>query len=988
MGLLQRIFRYCLILLLASLFFNASASGQQATGTLRGRVLDQLEAAIVGANVTIVGIDSEKAVTSNGQGEYIVSGLKPGTYTVRSNAPGFAVFEQRNVEISAGRTHTLDIKLVVTIDSQQVDVDERKGTLSTDPGSNAGAIVLSGTDLEILPDDPDDMAGALRAMAGPPAGPNGVQFTVDGFTNTGQPLPSRETIREVRINQNPFSAENDRLGFGLVQIFTRPGTDKLHGDASLNFSDESLNSRNPFAPTRAPYQMRIYNASVSRALVPKKASFFVSFNRREADENAFVNATVLDSALRITPLQLTVLTPQRRTSINPRVDFQLNPKHQFTVRYSYFTSTSENFGVGGFSLPERAYDTTITIHTLQFTETAILNTSTVNEFRLQFIPEDRIDAGDISRPITEVQQAFISGAPAVGPSSNPERRLWLQDTVTWIKNNHTFRAGGRLRRSTIKDVSPTNFGGKFTFGGGVGPELDANDSPVLDSQGNFVIIPISSIERYRRTQVFLGQGLPASTIRLLGGGASQFSRAGGNPEARATQIDFGAFIQDDWKLRPSLTLSLGLRYDTQTNVKSTLNLGPRVAFAWSPGLQGNQAPKTVVRGGFGVFYDRFAEGLVIDANRYNGINQQQFVTFDPNVLNLFPVAPTVEQLEASSQIPQTRLRIDPELRLPYLMQSGISVERQLPYRTTVTVNFVNTRMLHVLRSRNINAPVPGTFIPGLPGSGVRPLGDIGDLFQYESSGRFNQNQLIVNLNSRLNPKYTVFANYTLNRARSDTDGVGTFPANSYDLTTEYGRSSSDIRHFFFLGGNFEAPHGVRISPLFVAFSGGPFNITTGRDTNGDLRFTERPALATDLSKPGVIMTPFGAFDPNPAPGQALIPRNFGNSSGFFNIFLTVSKTFKFGTMPGNPVASQQSRPPAAAGAARSAPAPAPEKRYGLTLSLRVQNLFNHANLASPVGNLSSSFFGEPTATAGSFGFTNNVPSVGNRRVEGVVRLTF
>ena len=986
MGFLKRASWYCLTLLLTLLLFDSPASGQQTPGALRGRVLDQVEAVVVKATITVVGADSEKIVTSNSQGEYLISGLKPGTYTVRGNAPGFAIFEQRGVEILAGRTQTLDIKLVVTIESQKVDVDTaRNNSLSTEPGNNAGAIVLSGSDLDILPDDPDDIAGALRAMAGPPIGPNGVQFTVDGFTNTGQPLPSRENIREVRINQNPFSAENDRLGFGLIQIFTRPGTDKLHGDASFSFSDESLNSRNPFAPTRAPFQSRLYGASVSRSLVPKKASFFVSFNRREFDENAIINATVLDPALRITPLQFTVLTPQQRTSINPRVDYQLNTNHQFTVRYSYFSSTSERFGIGGFSLPERAYDTTITIHTLQVSETAVLNTTTVNEFRMQYIPEDRIDDGDSSRPTTDVLQAFISGAPAVGQSSNPERRLWLQDTVTWIKNNHTFRFGGRLRRSTIRDISTTNFGGTFTFAGGVGPQLNANDEPVLDSQGNFILVPVSSIERYRRTLVFQGQGVPAATIRALGGGATQFSRAGGNPEARAKQIDFGAFVQDDWRLRPSLTLSLGLRYDTQTNVKNTLNLGPRVAFAWSPGLQGNRTPTTVVRGGFGIFYDRFPEGLVINSNRYNGINQQQFVTFDPAVLNIFPNAPKIEMLSANSQIPQTTLRIEPDLRLPYTIQSAISVERQLPHRTTVTVNFVSTRLLHVLRSRNINAPIPGTFVPGLPGSGLRPFGNIGDLFQYESSGRYNQNQLIVNLNNRLNPKVSVIANYTLNKARSDTDSVGTFPSNSYDLSSEYGRSSSDIRHFFFLGGNFEAPYGVRFSPLIVAFSGGAFNITTGRDTNGDLLFTERPALATDLSKPGVIVTPFGAFDPNPEPGQPLIPRNFGHSPSFFNIFLTVSKTFRFGPVPGSAAASQPGRPPATGGAARSTPA---EKPYGLTLSLRVQNLFNHANLGTPVGNLSSPFFGESTATAGSFGFTNNVPSVGNRRIEGVVRFTF
>jgi hypothetical protein len=985
-GLSRRVFWCCLTLALASVLCDSPVSAQQTPGTLRGRVVDQLDAAIVGATVILVGADSERTVITNGQGEYLIADIRPGTYTVRSTATGFAHYEKTGVGVIAGRPQTLDIQLLVTIDSQQVDIGSNKNnSLSTEAGSNAGAIVLSGSDLDILPDDPDDMAGALRAMAGPPVGPNGVQFTVDGFTNTGQPLPSRENIREVRINQNPFSAENDRLGFGLVQIFTRPGTDKLHGDASFSFSDESLNSRNPFAPKRAPFQSRLYGASVSGSLIPKKASFFVSFSEREFEENAITNATVLDPALQITSAHFTTLTPQRRTSINPRIDYQLNQNHTLVVRYSYFRSTTDRFGVGGFSLPDRAYDTKATIHTLQLTETAVLNKTTVNEFRLQYIPENRIDAGDNSRPTINVLQAFIGGAPAVGPSANPERRLWLQDTVTWIVRDHTFRAGGRLRRSSILDISPTNFGGTYTFGGGIGPLLNANDQPVLDAQGNFVLVPISSIERYRRTLVFQSKGLPAPTIRSLGGGATQFSLAGGNPAARAKQIDFGAFIQDDWRLRPSLTLSFGLRYDTQTNVNSTLNLGPRVAFAWSPSFQGNRSPKTVIRGGFGIFFDRFPEGLKIDANRYNGVNQQQFVTFAPAILDLFPQVPSIATLQASSQIPQTTIRIAPDLRLPYTLQSALSVERQLPFKTTITVNFVSTRMLHVLRSRNINAPVPGTFVPGQPATGIRPLGNVGNIFQFESSGRYNQNQLIVSVNSRLSPKVSFVANYTLNRARSDTDGVGTFPADSYDLSTEFGRSASDIRHFFFVGGAFEGPFGLRFNPLIVAFSGSPFNITTGLDTNNDLIFAERPYLATDLNKPGVFVTPFGAFDPNPAPGQKIIPRNFGNGPGFFNVFLTVSKAFKFGTVPAKAPPPQTGRATASGATGRSAPA---EKRYSLTFSIRVQNLLNHANLGTPVGNLTSTFFGQSTATAGSFGFTNNVPSVGNRRIEGLVRFTF
>jgi hypothetical protein len=286
--------------------------------------------------------------------------------------------------------------------------------------------------------------------------------------------------------------------------------------------------------------------------------------------------------------------------------------------------------------------------------------------------------------------------------------------------------------------------------------LDANDQPVLGPEGNPVIVPLSSIERYRRTLVFQSRRLSPTEIRALGGGATQFSLAAGDPEAHTKQIDFGLFIQDDWRLRPSLTISLGMRYDIQTNARKTLNLGPRVAFAWSPNLKGNQPPQTVMRGGFGIFYDRFNEGLTIDTNRFNGVTQQQFVTSDPLILNLFPQVPDAASLAAVS-LPQTIVRSDPDLRLPYTLQGAFSIERQLPFRTTATLNFVTTRILHLLRTRNINAPVPGTFVPGQPGSGLRPFGNVGNIFQFESSGRLNQNQLIISINNRFSNRVSFAA---------------------------------------------------------------------------------------------------------------------------------------------------------------------------------------------------------------------------------------
>ena len=299
----------------------------------------------------------------------------------------------------------------------------------------------------------------------------------------------------------------------------------------------------------------------------------------------------------------------------------------------------------------------------------------------------------------------------------------------------------------------------------------------------------------------------------------------------------------------------------------------------------------VIRGGFGIFYDRFQENLTLQANRFNGSNRQQFVVSanqanGPTILDRFPIAPSVAELTAFN-VPQTIRRVAPNLRAPYTMETALSVERQLPHNVTLSVSYIGARTLHVLRSRNINAP--------LPGSTVRPLGNVGNIFQYESSGRFNQNQLIVNFNNRLSPKFSLFGNYVLNYAKGDTDGVNTFPANQYDLSGEYGRSSIDVRHRFSLGGSMSGlPWKIRLNPFIIANSGRPFNITTGRDANGDTLFTERPALATDPAA-GVITTRFGTFDQeSQATDQVLIPRNFATGPGFFTVNLRISRAFGFG----------------------------------------------------------------------------------------------
>lgn len=950
---------------------------QQPALTLRGQIKDQLGAVIVGATVTATnGAGEAKSTKTNNEGVFVISGLAPGSYIVRAEAAGFAVYENKAVEIAAGRPSSLNVKLAATIAEQKVNV-QSNAPVSADPENNASAIVIRGKSLDALPDDPEDLRAVLEALAGPAAGPGGAQFNVDGFT-AGSRLPPKETIREIRINQNPFSAEYDRLGFGSIQIITRPGTDKFHGYGVFSFGDESLNSRNPFAPNRAPYQSRFYFGGVSGPLLAKRATFFISGGRRETDDNAVINATVLDPSLKIAPFSRAVITPQRDGGFNLRFDLQINPKHTLSSQYTYSRLGQENAGIGEFALPSRAYAIANSEQIARLTETAILSARVVNETRFQFIRSRRSQTVADSAPSLNALEAFLGGGSPIGLSSVDDYRFELHNNTTAAAGGHTWKFGGRLRGVGATNISRMNFNGTYTFAGGLAPRLDANDQVVRDSNGVVALEQITSIERYRRTLVFLQQRLSPQEIRELGGGATQFSIAGGEPEAQITQIDFGGFIHDDWRVRPNFTLSSGLRYEAQSNIDSHLDFAPRLAFAWAPGKNGSGPRRTVIRGGFGVFFDRFSENYILQARRYNGVNQRQYVVSDPSVLDMFPTAPAASALAAFA-LPQTTRLVSPDLRTPYTLQFAFSLERQLPFNFTASASYLHTRALHLLRSRNLNAP--------LPGDGAPPQGGAGATLTYESSGIYKQHQLIIGVNNSVGRRLNLFVNYILNRARSDTDGAETFPANTYDLRGEFGRSLLDVRHRLVLGGAFNAPWGVSLNPLIIARSGTPFNITTGRDANDDKLFTERPAFATDIAKPGVIVTRFGALDPNAAPGQRVIPRNFGDGPSFFSVNLRLSKRFNFGPRPSKGPAVQSTAP----GATRATASQArqSERPFNLTFAAQIQNLFNHVNAAPPIGNLSSPLFGISNATAvGGFSFGSGAPATSNRRIELQLNLNF
>lgn len=601
-----------------------------------------------------------------------------------------------------------------------------------------------------------------------------------------------------------------------------------------------------------------------------------------------------------------------------KIDRQLSTNHTLMVSYGFARDTNDNAGVGGFSLAERAYHQETNEHTIQGTETAVLNQHAVNETRFRFRKQDNNSSGGTNGAVVSVLDAFSSGGSSVGNSYDYQNRYELQNYTSYLSGQHTLRWGGLLRAVNLNDQAMQNYAGTFTF---------------------------TSLNAYALTLGGLQTGLTPAQIRAEGGGASQFSLAAGNPLAGVNQFDWGFFAQDDWKPLANVTVSGGLRYEAQTHAGDRGDFGPRLGVAWAPKTQGGTISKNVLRAGFGMFYDRLSESMTLDAMRQNGIRQQAYLIQNPD---FYPTVPTPAALAAGVQ-PQTVRETDAHWRAAMLLQGSVGYERQLPKHITLASNYIHSTGTHQLRSRNINAPAPG--------SGALPFGGVNAIYLYESSGVYRQSQWITSLTARVSSKLSFNSSYVYGRAMSNSDGAGTFPANQYDLSTEFGRAGFDIRHRVQLNGSWTPRWNVRFSPFLTITSGRAYNITTGADSNGDRLFTDRPAFAG----PGVvraIATPYGLLDPNPKPGETIIPRNLGNGPGMVAANLRVSKTFNLGETNGKDDPKQ------------------------IVLQVNARNILNHPNFAAPDGNLSSPLFGISTAVLGGNG------SSGNRRLDLQVRFNF
>lgn len=953
-------------LLVSWLVLSCAISFAQApTGNLHGQVADPSGAAISGASVVLTpATGSPIVVQSNAQGLYEFKNVVPGRYTLNVAAAGFTLYENDSVEI-AERAVKLDVSMAIDVETQKVQVSDTAPTVDVNPNNNAGAITISGKELESLPDDPDELQSDLEALAGPSAGPNGGQMYIDGFT-AGQ-LPPKSSIREIRINQNPFSSEYDKLGYGRIEIFTKPGTDKLHGQVFASGNDSSFNSPNPFISDIPAYYSTQFNGNLGGP-IGKKASFFFNIDRRDINDVSAINAT--NPAPAGGTFVSSIPNPRQRTNLGPRFDWAITKNNTLTARYQYYRDTENGNLTNQFSLPTQSYYTRSVEDTFQLSDTQVFGAKIVNETRFQYNRDNNVQNPLDTNPAVSVLGNFLGGGNSEGTLNDLQNSYELQNYTSLIHGNHTMKFGARFRATHDGDYSTSAFNGTFIF---------------------------PSITAYQQAESELQQGLTPM-------GATQLSIVTGSPNAAVSYYDVEPYFQDDWRVRPNITLSYGLRFETQNAIHDHGDWAPRLGFAWGVGGR-NSAPKVVIRGGSGIFYDRFQVANLLQAERLNGVIQTQYVVVNPTCFPGLdkPLTTSVFNCGTPPTTLSTIYQISPTLHAPYTVQSAVSVERQVTKSATLTVNYLNSRGFDQFITTNANAPYPGTPCsqPTLPFPGLPPCAPVtgGNLYRYVSEANFKQNQLMVISNVRIGSKLQLFGYYSLNYANSDTGGVATFPENSYNISEDYGRGAFDIRNRLFLGGSIGLPYLFRLSPFMVVSSGSPFNITSPYDLNGDSQYNDRPGLVSHATCPlpvtpvgSIFCTPLGTFDATGATGQRL-PINYGTGPNHFVMNLRLTKTIGLGSRtkatngpvggsggPGGPGGGGGGHRggPLFGGGGQMASSSNSDRRYNLTLGVNLRNAFNNVNAANPSAVLGSRFFDVSNSLQGG---PFSPGSAANRRID-------
>jgi hypothetical protein len=901
--------------------------------TLSGTVSDPSGAIIPNANIHVENAKLHRDAVSDAAGHFSLS-LPAGTYSITILAPSFAAFiATRTLRSST----SLDAKLAIATAADAVIVNSEAA--STAAADNKSALTFKSSDLQTFSSDDGTFQQQIEALAG--AGgdsQSGPSIYVNGFSN-GR-FPPKNSIREIRINQNPYSAQYDELGYGRIEILTKPGSDTLHGFFAVEGNDNALNTANPYATTPPPYHSLDFEGNLSGP-INKQTSFFLNGSYNDQQNNAVVDATTLDTSNNPASFQQAVSNPTTTNNYAARIDRQIGANNTFIARYEFNRVQQTNGGVGLLVLPSQGLNSTTTAQTLQLSNTQLIGTKMVSESHFQY-QRTRTEQNSVSSaPTLSVEGAFNGGGNSTQTSSDNQDRYEFQEFFTREQKAHFLRFGARYRLLRDANLSTANYNGGFTFASIGAYQLTLQNQQVCAAN------PASA------------SCLTPAQLTAAGGGPTQFNLTAGQPSAVVLTGDLGLFAEDEWKLSKTFTLDFGMRFETQSGIPDHFDPAPRAGFAWAIGQDKKKQPIVTIRGGTGLFYDRFASSNILTSIRENGVLQPSYVVTNPT---FFPNVPLASTLTAA---PPTTYQISPDLRSEYEVLAGIEAERNLGGKGSISVTYLHYHGVHEWNSANINAPLPGTFVynPNGASTGVYPYGTSQPIYQFQSHGTTNVERLRVRMNLNPTKNIFLFLFYGVRGLSTDSSEGSTatlFPSNSYDITQDYGRNAHPAQRLF-LGNFYDIPKGFTVGAFFSAASPAPFNITTGTDLNGDSQYNDRPTYATAASPAAyVVKTRFGTFDTLPQPGEKIIPIDLGNGPGFADLDLTLRKAFKFGPRVAPPAPEPGSPAP-------TGPAEKPDPRYMLAFSIDAENVLNHVNPGAPVGVLTSPEFGQSISLNSPYG---------------------
>lgn len=843
------------------LAFNPSfaLAEQVDEAALTVTVVDTSNAALPSAMVLLIssGNFSQTSATTNKKGEANFARLVPGKYRLQVEIEHFEPYAQ-TVELKPG-AQRINLRLEIAKIKDDIVVGQERREKQTDPRSDTFTTVLTQEQIANLPDDPDEMRAELERMAGP-----GAVFLVDGFG--GGRIPPKSQIRQIRFRRNSFAAEYHEAGAVVVEIFTKPSANGLHGSIGFGFRNQVLNARNAFAPFRTPEGLQQLEATLDVPIRPGRTSLFLAADGKEAYDSKTIVAALPSGNLNdvVRPLS-------KNLYASARVNHLLSKTHDLRINFIRTGSRSDNLGVGNFSLPERAFSSTSADYRLQMAETGTIGNKVFHDFRLQLHWQD-ISVRPVSDSPGLIVLGAFNGGGAQARSEKELKELELRESADFAWKQHAMRAGVLIEVGAYRNLNLSNQNGTFTF-----PSL--ND--------------------------FL-EGRPAT-----------FSQRVGIRPVNFSQLQVGSYWQDDWRIISSLTLSYGIRHEWQNNLRDSNNYAPRLGFGWSPFKSGRLA----LRGGAGVFYDWLAAATYGELLSEDGQRGTNLVTRNPG----FP-----EPSSGGLQIvlPPSRSQRAADIQTPYLFQGSLNVQSQLSLGMSLLTGYSYQRGTHLFRGRDINAPIPDA---------TRPNSTVGNLVQLESSARSFNHALDLTLSSGANKSLSWMVSYSLSKRINEADGPLSLPANNFDMSAERGPANDDVRHRLTITAGVGLFKGWRLAPTFFYSSARPYNITTGRDNNGDTVFNDRP------------------------PGET---RNSARGAATWNVNMRLSWLFGFGkasetSRPGSTRVAVQAGDYGAIGAQLGAM----EKKWRFNFYLQVNNLFNHFNPTNFVGVMTSPFFGQPTAAA-------------------------